>query len=104
MKQPIKIIAVSNLENKKSEHVRVNELDLVTVKFDSDISVLYGRCLHGGALMADDHLEGHNLICVVHGWDYRYDTRISEYNNNEDLSTFDYEMYKLTGINYAGVK
>ncbi len=88
MEQPIKLTQVSALENRKPTHAMVNGLDLVIVKYDTDISVLYGRCLHRGALMADGHVEGHNLICGVHGWDYRYDTGVSEYNNNEVLHKF----------------
>ena len=88
MKNPIVIAQISKLENKKPEHALVNGLDLVIVKFDKDISVLYGRCLHRGALMSDGHLEGHNLICGVHGWDYRVDSGVSEYNNKEVLHKF----------------
>lgn len=33
--------------------------------------------------MADGFIDGPNLICGVHNWDYRYDTGISEYNNDE---------------------
>ncbi|MEO9512194.1 MAG: glutamate synthase-related protein [Flavobacteriaceae bacterium] len=88
MKQPIEIVKLSALENKKPTHALVNGLDLVIVKFDSEISVLYGRCLHRGALMSDGHIDGHNLICGVHGWDYRYDTGVSEYNNAEVLHKF----------------
>ena len=82
MKTPTKIAKVSELKNKEPEHALVNGLDLVIVKFDEDISVLYGRCLHRGALMSDGHVDGHNLICGVHGWDYRVDSGVSEYNNN----------------------
>ncbi|MGB5818668.1 MAG: glutamate synthase-related protein [Saonia sp.] len=88
MKQPLLIAHLSKLENKTPTHALVNGLDLVIVKFDSEISVLYGRCLHRGALMADGHIEGENLICGVHGWDYRIDTGISEYNNKEVLHKF----------------
>ena len=88
MDQPILVAQISNLELKKPTHVIVNSLDLVIVKDNSDISVLYGRCLHRGALMADGHIEGENLVCGVHGWDYRYDTGVSEYNNNEVLHKF----------------
>ncbi len=88
MKKPVAITQLSNLENKKPTHALVNGLDLVIVKFDEEISVLYGRCLHRGALMADGHIDGHNLICGVHGWDYRYDTGVSEYNNSEVLYKF----------------
>ena len=49
---------------------------------------MYGRCHHRGALLADGHIDGQNLICGVHGWDYRYDTGVSEYNNDEALHRF----------------
>jgi glutamate synthase domain-containing protein 2/nitrite reductase/ring-hydroxylating ferredoxin subunit len=88
MKKPIIIAQVSQLKNKQPEHALVNGLDLVVVKFDDDISVLYGRCLHRGALMSDGHVDGHNLICGVHGWDYRVDSGVSEYNNKEVLHKF----------------
>jgi len=88
MKKPILIAQLSTLEDKKPSHALANGLDLVIVKYDDDVSVLYGRCLHRGALMSDGHVEGHNLICGVHGWDYRYDTGVSEYNNKEVLHKF----------------
>ena len=43
---------------------------------------------HRGALLADGYVDGRNLICGVHGWDYRYDTGVSEYNNDEALQRF----------------
>lgn len=88
MKKSITIAQVSALKNKQPEHALVNGLDLVIVKFNEDISVLYGRCLHRGALMSDGHVEGDNLICGVHGWDYRVDSGVSEYNNKEVLHKF----------------
>jgi len=63
-------------------------VDLVVTRFGDEASVLYGRCLHRGALMADGHVDGDNLICGVHGWDYRLDTGVSEYNNAEVLRRF----------------
>ena len=84
----LKLIAFSKLEEKTPASQQVNGLDLVLVRYGSNVSVLYGRCLHRGALMADGHIEGDNLICGVHGWDYRYDTGVSEYNNNEVLHKF----------------
>ena len=41
-----------------------------------------------GALLADGYIDGENLICGVHYWDYRYDTGISEYQNTERLHKF----------------
>jgi len=84
----IKLVEFNSLENKLPQAHQVSGLDLVSVRYDDEVSVLYGRCLHRGALMADGHVEGENLICGVHGWDYRYDTGVSEYNNKEVLHKF----------------
>jgi glutamate synthase domain-containing protein 2 len=54
--------------------------------------VLYGRCLHRGALLADGRVDGNNLICGLHNWDYRIDSGVSEYNNNEVLNKFSSEI------------
>jgi len=88
MKNPYQLCAWADLPAKQPQHQQVNGLDLVVIRYDDQVSVLYGRCLHCGALMADGHIEGHNLICGVHGWDYRYDTGVSEYNNQEVLHKF----------------
>lgn len=84
----IKVAELAALEEKVPAHALVKDTDLVIVKHESGISLLYGRCLHRGALMSDGHINGHNLICGVHGWDYRYDTGVSEYNNAEKLHKF----------------
>ncbi len=77
------------LQDRKPAYALVADVDLVIVRFDEEISVLYGRCAHRGALMSDGHVQGDNIICGVHGWDYRLDTGISEYNNSETLTRFD---------------
>lgn len=88
MKKPLKIIEISSLKDRTPAYASIKNLDLVVLSFDNDVSVLYGRCLHRGALMADGHIDGENLICGVHGWDYRVDTGVSEYNNAEALHKF----------------
>lgn len=83
-----RIATWSELEDRTPAYALVAGVDLVLVRFDDQVSVLYGRCHHRGALLADGHIDGDNLICGVHGWDYRYDTGISEYNNDEALHQF----------------
>jgi nitrite reductase/ring-hydroxylating ferredoxin subunit len=38
--------------------------------------------------MSDGYVQGDDLICGVHGWDYRLDTGVSAYNNAELLDKF----------------
>ena len=84
----IELCKLSELEDRQPRHALIRDLDLVVISYETQVSVLYGRCLHRGALMADGHIEGENIICGVHGWDYRYDTGVSEYNNKEVLHKF----------------
>lgn len=86
--EPQKIADWSSLEDRAPSYAQVENVDLVIVRFDDRASVLYGRCHHRGALLSDGYIDGHNLICGVHHWDYRYDTGVSEYNNSEVLHKF----------------
>jgi glutamate synthase domain-containing protein 2/nitrite reductase/ring-hydroxylating ferredoxin subunit len=85
----IAIVNWNELEDRVPAHALVADVDLVVVRFDDTVRVLYGRCAHRGALMADGYVDGDNLICGVHGWDYRLDSGISEYNNSETLPCFE---------------
>ena len=82
------IKALRDLEDRVPAHALVADVDLVVTRYDDNISVLYGRCAHRGALMSDGYVDGKNIICGVHGWDYRLDTGVSEYNNSETLPGF----------------
>lgn len=84
----IAILDWQSLPQKEPQHALVAGVDLVVVRDGDQVSVLYGRCLHRGALLADGHIDGHNLICGVHNWDFRYDTGVSEYDNKERLEKF----------------
>ncbi len=85
---PVQVATWSRLADRTPAYALVGGVDLVVLRHDDAVSVLYGRCLHRGALLADGHVEGPNLICGLHGWDYRYDTGVSEYNNAEALARF----------------
>ncbi|NKB69901.1 MAG: Rieske 2Fe-2S domain-containing protein [Candidatus Latescibacteria bacterium] len=86
--RPAKIATWSALKDRQPAYALVADVDLVVVRYDDQVSVLYGRCLHRGALMSDGYVEGPNLVCGVHMWDYRLDTGVSEYDNDEALEKF----------------
>lgn len=84
----LEIAKFSEIPDRRPIGVLVGNVDLVIVRFDGNHSVLYGRCLHRGARMADGHVSGDNLICGVHGWDYVFQTGVSSYSNDERLHKF----------------
>ena len=61
----VKVATWSELEDRVPAYALVADVDLVVIRSDDDVSVLYGRCLHRGALLADGHIEGDNLIYVL---------------------------------------
>jgi len=88
--QKIAIANLSELETLKPTYALVAEVDLVVIRLEEQdtVSVLYGRCAHRGALMSDGHIEGGNLVCGVHDWDYCYKSGVSSYNPSERLQRF----------------
>ena len=77
MSDMLKVASFSELQDRKPAYALAGEVDLVVVRYDDNVSVLYGRCLHRAPLMSDGHVEGNNLFCGVHNWDYRIDTGVS---------------------------
>ncbi len=79
---------LDELEDRKPKAALVENVDLVVIRYGDEVSVLYGRCLHRGAMLADGHVEDEDLICGVHGWDFRIDSGVSAYSNEEALQKF----------------
>lgn len=85
---PLAIARWSDLADRTPTGALVSGVDLVITRFGDEHSVLFGRCLHRGALMADGSVVGENLVCGLHGWDYSMRTGISAYNDTEQLRRF----------------
>ncbi|MEM6850829.1 MAG: glutamate synthase-related protein [Pseudomonadota bacterium] len=84
----VAIAQMKSLKDRDPTHALVAGVDLVIIRYDDNASVLYGRCLHRGALLSDGFVRGDDLICGVHNWDYRFETGVSAYNNEEALPKF----------------
>jgi glutamate synthase domain-containing protein 2/nitrite reductase/ring-hydroxylating ferredoxin subunit len=86
----VRIATFEDLSPEEPEHALVAEVDLVIVRWpdQTEVSVLYGRCLHRGALLSDGLVRGEDLICGLHDWDYRFKTGVSAYTNTEQLAKF----------------
>jgi nitrite reductase/ring-hydroxylating ferredoxin subunit len=71
----------SKLADRVSAYALVANVDLVVIRYGDDVSCCSGAaCI---ALLADGSVEGDNLLCGLHGWDYRIQTGISEHNNHQ---------------------
>ncbi|TCS63440.1 glutamate synthase-related protein [Varunaivibrio sulfuroxidans] len=84
----LKVVDWDRLGDREPYPALLSDVDLVVIRFDDAVSVLYGRCPHRGALLADGRVSGDNLICGMHFWDFRLESGVSEYNNEERLHKF----------------
>lgn len=71
-------------------HALVSNVDLVIIRWPGEerVSVLYGRCRHRGALMADGSVANGQLVCGLHGSTYRYQTGKNVHFPGADLKSF----------------
>ncbi len=86
---PTRIADWDALKDRKPAHARVGNVDLVVLRLGDEVSVLYGRCTHRNALLAEGHVEGETLNCALHGWDYHCRTGRSAIDEEEALQPFE---------------
>ena len=79
----------SALAEGQPQAARAGGVDLVIVRLGDAPHVLYGRCPHRGAHLAGGCLEGRDLVCRAHGWDFRIDTGESAQIEGERVARFD---------------
>lgn len=84
----LQVAELSALPDGAPYATKAGGVDIVLVRRGDDVSALYGRCAHRGALMSDGHLDGDLLVCGVHGWRYEVDTGVSPVNPAVTLTRF----------------
>jgi glutamate synthase domain-containing protein 2/nitrite reductase/ring-hydroxylating ferredoxin subunit len=70
------IARLDDLEDGKPAYALVANVDLVVIRDGDEAHVLYGRCPHRGALMADASVSDGVLRCGVHGMSFRAATGV----------------------------
>ncbi len=70
----IKLYPWAELEQRVPVQAVVEGTDLMIIRYGEEVSVLYGRCLHRGVLLANGVIVGKKVVCNWHGWEFRYDT------------------------------
>lgn len=86
----VKLADWNELKPGEPHPCRVANVDLVAIRWPDqrEVSVLFGRCQHRGALMADGEVSGELLTCKLHGSTYRYRTGRNIYYPGSDLERF----------------
>lgn len=70
------------------KNVTVNNVDIALCNHEGDFYALNNRCPHRGGQLGDGHLQGADLICPLHGWDFDVRTGISRYNTLDRVVTY----------------
>jgi nitrite reductase/ring-hydroxylating ferredoxin subunit len=73
-----RLVALDDLADRTPSVVSVDGVDLMVIRDGEQAFVLYGRCLHKGAPLANGTVVGRKIICAWHGWGYRYDSGQSD--------------------------
>lgn len=86
------LISWSSLKPLQPAYALAVNVDLMVLRLEDDdaeqVVVMYGRCQHRGALMADAHIQGDKIVCGLHGSHYIYKTGINPRYLNKNLQKF----------------
>lgn len=84
----VEVLKTNQLEESKGTTVYVNERDLALYKYEGQFYALDNTCLHRGGQLGDGTMDGPNVICPLHGWDYDVKTGVSRYEPKEVIATY----------------
>lgn len=84
----VDVLKTDQLEDGKGTTVFVNERDIALYKFEGDFYALDNTCVHRQGKLGDGWMDGANVICPLHQWDYDVRTGISRWNNQETVAVY----------------
>lgn len=84
----VEVLKINQLEEGKGTTVFVNERDIALYKYEGDFYALDNTCLHRQGKLGDGHMDGPNVICPLHQWDYDVKTGVSRWNYNEAVDVY----------------
>ncbi len=84
----VDVLKTDQLEDGKGTTVFVNERDIALYRYEGEFFALDNTCLHRQGKLGDGWLNGANVICPLHGWDYDVRTGVSRWNANEVIATY----------------
>lgn len=84
----LRVASFGDLTPDQPHPISIGGVDIILVRRGEDVSALHGRCPHRGALLSDGRVEGHLVVCGVHGWRYDSETGVSPVNPAVALTKF----------------
>ena len=84
----VEVLKTDQLEESKGTTVFVNERDIALYRYQGDFYALDNRCVHRDGQLGDGHMDGANVICPLHQWDYDVRTGVSRYSSDEKVAVY----------------
>jgi len=92
----VTILNVADLPPDRPVTVRVNEHDLALVRCTQTSlpHVVDNRCPHRGGQLGDGTLQGENIVCPLHGYDYDLHSGISRFDVTERIGVYPVRIHR----------
>src|SRR5690606_30889575 len=84
----VEVLKSDQLEESTGTTVFVNDRDIALYKYEGVYYALDNKCVHRGGQLGDGHMDGPNVICPLHNWDYDVRTGVSRYNQDEKVAVY----------------
>ena len=84
----VEVLKTDQLDESKGTTVFVNERDIALYRYQGDFYALDNQCVHRNGQLGDGHMEGANVICPLHQWDYDVRTGVSRYDAQENVAVY----------------
>src|SRR5438093_3782974 len=89
MPEFVKVASVSDLPPGKVKQVTVGERVIALCNLDGTFYALDNVCLHRGGPLGEGYLDGQNLECPWHAWQFNVKTGVLTMNPRESVSTYE---------------
>lgn len=84
----VEVLKTDALAESQGTTVFVNERDIALYRYEGDFYALDNTCVHRHGKLGDGWMDGPNVICPLHQWDYDVKTGVSRYNVEETVATY----------------
>ncbi|MDQ7027359.1 MAG: glutamate synthase-related protein [Anaerolineae bacterium] len=84
----VEVLKINELDENKGTTVFVNERDIALYRYEGEFYALDNTCLHREGKLGDGTMQGPNVICPLHQWDYDVRTGVSRWNPKEAIAVY----------------
>lgn len=90
----VALLPVEDLAPGQVRIVTVNGRDLCLANYEGQFYALDNQCPHRGGQLGDGQLNGPDVICPLHSWDFDVRTGISRYDPKDQVPTYPVRQVK----------